>query len=271
MHLKVSIDVTVPLKKEWCVRARNGEFVTVEFKYEKLGVFCHRCGVIWHTDKVCPDLFELDADDGVRNWGPSLKPASHRVGTAATNRWLQDPIPAAIPQHTQGAAAASAGRDLHGEGISNTTNFHDRMAAFQTQLTAMRHDVLTAQNSVLAKRGNGAHAICKVNLLPSSSTGTSASNLLQDRPLVLGLPAAPFSSESDASAHEENGSEAKKRKRMLALQNGEPFAADGEMGNNVIGPNVSHGGDLEMHVVSNPLFAENNVPAGPVDEACPDK
>jgi len=82
MRLKVSIDVTAPLKKEWRVRARNGEFVSVVFKYEKLGVFCHRCGVIGHTDKVCPELFELDSDDGVRNWGPFLKPASHRVGTA---------------------------------------------------------------------------------------------------------------------------------------------------------------------------------------------
>jgi len=86
--------------------------------------------------------------------------------------------------------------------------------------------------------------------------------------LVLGLSAAPYSSESNADANEENGSEAKKRKRMLALQNGEPFAADGDMGNNVIGSNVSHGGDVEMNVISNPLFAENNVTAGPDDEAC---
>jgi len=119
------------------------------------------------------------------------------------------------------------------------------MATFQTQLTVMRHDVLAAQNSVLAKRGNCAHPVCKVNLLPSSSTGTSASNLLQDRPLVLGFPAAPYSSESNADANEESGSEAKKRKHMLALQNGEPFVADGDMGNNVIGSNVSHGGMLK--------------------------
>jgi len=97
MRIKVAIDVTVPLKKEWRVRASNGAFVTIDFKYEKLGVFCHRCGVLGHTDKFCPELFELDSDDGVRNWGPFLKPVSQRIGTAATNRWLQDPIPAVIP------------------------------------------------------------------------------------------------------------------------------------------------------------------------------
>ena len=136
----------------------------------------------------------------------------------------------------------------------STTSFHDRMAALQTQLTAMRHDVLAAHNSVLAKRGNGAHPVCKVNLLPSSSTGTSTSNLLQDRPLVLGLHAAPCSSESNAEVNEENGSEAKKRKRMLALQNGEPFVSDGDMGNNVITSNVSHGVDVDMNVVTPSLF-----------------
>lgn len=44
--LKVTIDVTVPLKKEWRVHASTGQCVTVNFQYEKLGVFCHRCGLL---------------------------------------------------------------------------------------------------------------------------------------------------------------------------------------------------------------------------------
>jgi len=68
MRIKVSIDVTVPLKKEWRIRASNGFFVTNNFKYEKLGVSYHGCGVLGHTDEVCLELFELDSDDGVRNW-----------------------------------------------------------------------------------------------------------------------------------------------------------------------------------------------------------
>jgi hypothetical protein len=118
------------------------------------------------------------------------------------------------------------------------------MLAFQSQLTAMKHDVLTAQNAVLAKKGNGVLSACNVHLLPSSSTGTSASNLLPDRPIVFGLPAAPFSSDSTAETLEENGSELKKRKRMLTLHNGETVAAGGDMGTFVIGSNVSHGGIL---------------------------
>jgi len=130
MRVRVAIDVTVPLKKEWRVRASNGDFVTVYFKYEKLDVFCHRCGLIGHTDKVCLELFELEADDGVRNWGADLKPVTQRIGTAATNRWLQDPIPASMPQQNSHNGAAPVGRDKASEGVGNSVNFNDRMLAF---------------------------------------------------------------------------------------------------------------------------------------------
>ena len=100
MRIKVAIDVTIPLKKEWRVRDRYGEFVTVNFKYEKFGVYCHMCRVLGDTDKVCPELFKHDSDDGVCNWGPYLKPASQKIGTAATNRWIHDPIPATMPRQT---------------------------------------------------------------------------------------------------------------------------------------------------------------------------
>jgi len=271
MRVRVAIDVTVPLKKEWRVRASNGDFVTVYFKYEKLGVFCHKCGLIGHTDKVCSDLFELEADDGVRNWGADLKPVTQRIGTAAANRWLQDPIPASMPQHNSHNGAAPVGRDKASEGVGNSVNFNDRMLAFQSQLTAMKQDVIAAQNSMLIKKGNAAISVCNVHLLPSSSKGTSASSLLPGRPLVLGLPAVPFSSDSNNEAPDESGSDLKKRKRMLALQNEKIFAAEGDVGNFVIGPNVSHGGDIDMHVFDDPLGDEQIVTAGPDAQAFLDK
>jgi hypothetical protein len=227
--------------------------------------------LIGHTDKVCPKLFELEANDGVRNWGVDLKPVTQRIGTAATNRWLQDPIPAFIPHQNHSQGAAPAGRDKVSEGVGNYTNFNDRMLAFQSQLTAMKHDVLAAQNSMLAKKGNGAISACKMQLLPSSSTGASASGLLPDRTMVLGLPAVPFSSDSSDEIQEEIGSNLKKRKRMLTLQNGETFAAEGDVGNFVIGSNVSHGGDITMNVIADPLGDEQNVMAGPDVQACLDK
>jgi hypothetical protein len=210
-------------------------------------------------------------DWGVRNWGADLKPAAHRIGTAATNRWLQDPIPASMSQQTQASNVASAGRTAATEGMGNSANFNDRMLTLQSQLTAMQQDVIAAQNAVLAKKGKGASSGPKFHMLASSSTGTSASNLLANRPLVLGLATAPFSSDSNDDILDENGSDLKKRKRMFALQTEETFAAEGAVGNFVIGSNVSHGGDIDMNVIAGPLGDEQVVTAGPDDQACLDK
>jgi hypothetical protein len=121
------------------------------------------------------------------------------------------------------------------------------MIAVQSQLTAIKHDVLAAQVAAKAKHGSGASGSCQVHLLPSSSTGNSASNLLSDGEFVLGLAAGPFLNAGCEESHDFTGSDLKKRKRMLALQNGEEssFAADGDEGNIVIGTNVSHGGMLK--------------------------
>jgi len=158
MQIKVAIDVTVPLKKEWHVCAVNGEFVTVNFKYEKLGVFCHRCGVLGHTDKACPELFELDVDDDVRNWGVFLKPAAQRIGTAATNRWLQDPISATMSRNNPPAATAPAGRNTNSRGTVPVPNFNERMLVVQSQIYAIKQDMLAVQTASHAKQAAGASA-----------------------------------------------------------------------------------------------------------------
>ena len=90
-----------------------------------MGVFRHRCGLIGHTDKVCPELFELEYDDGVRNWGAYLKLVSQKIGMAATNRWLQDPIPSTVSHQNHVAGGSSFVRNLTIEGtrgVQNRTN-----------------------------------------------------------------------------------------------------------------------------------------------------
>jgi hypothetical protein len=118
MRLKVRIDVTVPLKQEWQIRVNDGSYATMQFKYEKLGVFCYLCGLLGHTDKTCPNRFEMEEDNDIRGWGEWLKPVVRRLGTAATNIWLQDPIPQRLQrdnsvqemgQHVSAAGNLAAG------------------------------------------------------------------------------------------------------------------------------------------------------------------
>lgn len=69
MRLRVLIDVRVPLKKERKVKMQGGEWSTMSFKYERLGVFCFLCGLLGHNDQLCDHRFTLDNDNGRRNWG----------------------------------------------------------------------------------------------------------------------------------------------------------------------------------------------------------
>lgn len=202
--------------------------------------------MLGHTDKVCPDLFELEADEGVRNWGLDLKPAATRFGSAATNKWLQDPIPSDVPRQTASVTMPSAGRNSYTSGAAHAVAFNDRMLAVDNQISALKDDLLASQTLAKAKYDAGTNPNCHVQFLHSVSTGTSASNLIAGRPLVLGLPAVPFPTADSEESQDATGSELKKRKRMLALQNGEAtsFVADGVEGNFVIGSNVSHGGML---------------------------
>jgi len=56
MKLKVQIDFMKSLKHGWKVRSSNGEWVSIVFKYERLGAFHFACGVLEHTNRTCEKL-----------------------------------------------------------------------------------------------------------------------------------------------------------------------------------------------------------------------
>jgi hypothetical protein len=283
MRLKVRINVTEPLKKEWQVRVRDGSYVTCYFKYEKLGDFCYLCGILGHTDKSCPRLFEMEQDDGHREWGEWLRPTVRRVGTAATNRYLNDPIPTrqrpfpvnvnpeASQQHASGSATVTP----------QMNNYVGRISAVQQEIHAIKSGLATAQMQFLAKTGKN-NATSSTLQLPSSSTHLLLENA-QHRPLVLGLEAAPPSKGNAGSSNDNSddtgsdvGLELKKRKRFKDAQqitgiqsSHEDVSSVGRVaGSNDVGSSMYVGGDVEMSVIDNPLFADPNVKASPEDQAC---
>jgi len=88
MRLKVRIDVNSPLKKEMTVRTLGGAWITSKFKYERLGTYCFLCGVLGHTDKPCAKLYDVEEDDGVREWSNDLKPESCKGEVNTVITWL---------------------------------------------------------------------------------------------------------------------------------------------------------------------------------------
>jgi hypothetical protein len=54
----VRLDVRRPLTKDTKVKDKEGNWCTVKFKYEKLGIFCFVCGVMGHAEnKKCGTLW----------------------------------------------------------------------------------------------------------------------------------------------------------------------------------------------------------------------
>lgn len=109
IRLKVGLDVDVPLKKELNVRLDEGAWVIVLFKYEKLGVFCHLCGIIGHTDKTYLKRFETETDDGIRGRSNDIKVDQRRGNLVTKNKWTLDPkVVVQVPEMAAGGGQNSA-------------------------------------------------------------------------------------------------------------------------------------------------------------------
>jgi hypothetical protein len=79
LRLRVNIDITKPLERGRALNL-NGKTSWVEFKYEKLPLFCFRCGRLVHGPRGCPvpPKTRLSAADEPKAWGTWLRAADPR-------------------------------------------------------------------------------------------------------------------------------------------------------------------------------------------------
>ncbi|XP_031120409.1 uncharacterized protein LOC116023546 [Ipomoea triloba] len=88
-RVRVSIDITKPLKKQMKLKKDNGTWVFVDFKYERLPTFCFICGVIGHGDRVCPKIaqgFDVKSEKPYGVWW--LRAGSRRGVPTAGQKWV---------------------------------------------------------------------------------------------------------------------------------------------------------------------------------------
>ncbi|XP_075479012.1 uncharacterized protein At4g02000-like [Primulina tabacum] len=67
MRIRVTIDATKPLKRFKKIRKQGGDWMIVNFKYERLTQFCFICGLLGHTDRFCEKIFSTPEDDIKKN------------------------------------------------------------------------------------------------------------------------------------------------------------------------------------------------------------
>lgn len=89
MRLRVKIDVRKPLKKHTRVKNKGGEWCTVLFKYEKLGLLCFVCGILGHSEQKCEVRFAMPKDNGVRMWSSDIRAELRRGGGGPGSRWFK--------------------------------------------------------------------------------------------------------------------------------------------------------------------------------------
>lgn len=166
MRVRVRLDVNQPLKRTKKIKKAGGECMEVQFKYERLGVFCFLCGVIGHVEQHCDKLFELENDDGCRLWGAELRVEPRRGGTV-TSRWLVEKGlgGSAVTGVTVGAQTAGGG-NVNGINDINCAN-----SVTNVQQSAANNAIIVSQSLMGAANQDKAVMIGGVNGHANNSRG----------------------------------------------------------------------------------------------------
>ena len=73
----MNIEIQKLLKRRMIIKKPDSEWLWVDFRYEKLTVFCFICGCLGHTDRKCSKLYECFDGDILKPYGSWMR-ASYR-------------------------------------------------------------------------------------------------------------------------------------------------------------------------------------------------
>lgn len=75
MRVRVALPISKPFRRGRFIAGTDGEHYLVDFKYERLLIFCHYCGILWHDLKhyVAHYTAEKNGGSGEYQYGVSLR------------------------------------------------------------------------------------------------------------------------------------------------------------------------------------------------------
>lgn len=88
LRIRVTIDVSKPIRRRMKLKKPGGEVFWVEFKYERLPTFCFVCGIIGHNQKFCPKQFETEVKALEKPFGAWLRASGRRQQNGHGQKWL---------------------------------------------------------------------------------------------------------------------------------------------------------------------------------------
>ncbi|MBA0731345.1 hypothetical protein Golax_025817 [Gossypium laxum] len=88
MRIRVQIDIRCPLKRRKKI-SFGGKCSYVNFKYERLTLFCFYCGKLGHNDSFCEERMNIGVEITERGWDLSIRAQSRR-SLAMNSIWLRE-------------------------------------------------------------------------------------------------------------------------------------------------------------------------------------
>lgn len=90
MRIRVTIDITKPLKRRINVRQTGNEWSWITFKYENVPTFCFICGIFGHTDKFCSKIFDTKESEIAKPYGVWMRAQPRRKNNLIGAKWLRN-------------------------------------------------------------------------------------------------------------------------------------------------------------------------------------
>lgn len=88
MRIRIQVDVRKPLKRKKKVTRKNAANFIVQCKYERIGDFCFRCGMLSHTEWFCLRKFSGQDEEGENEWGSWQRAPPRRV--VGKSKWHRE-------------------------------------------------------------------------------------------------------------------------------------------------------------------------------------
>ncbi|KAM6586913.1 hypothetical protein CsatA_009518 [Cannabis sativa] len=89
MRIRVTIDLSKPLKRRMRLRKLDEEWFWITFKYENVPTFCFICGMLGHSERYCAKLFDTPAHEITKPYGEWMRAPLRRRTKLIGAQWLQ--------------------------------------------------------------------------------------------------------------------------------------------------------------------------------------
>ncbi|KAM7510937.1 hypothetical protein LguiB_009812 [Lonicera macranthoides] len=118
MRIRSTLDVRRPLKRRMKVKMDGDEWSWINFKYERLPVFCFYCGLLGHSDMFCEKFLEITDPNIVKPYGSFLRAPNKRPVNRIGEKWLRFRSPERDDAAVGGGGRGSQGGDGGGSRIT---------------------------------------------------------------------------------------------------------------------------------------------------------